>query len=71
MVTLTRCGLALCLVVIEKGIYVTNINFQPPKCISLPFLIKWVQGKITRNREIDIRANWLVWSAWGPQENNQ
>ena len=43
---------------------VTNIDFQPPKCISLSFLISWVQGEIARNRGIDIRANWLFWSAW-------
>ena len=50
---------------------VTNIDFQCPQCISLPFLINWVQGEIARNNEINIRANWLFWSASGPEGNNQ
>ena len=50
---------------------VTNTNFYTPKCISQLFLINWVQGEITRNREIDIRAKLLFWLTWGPKKNNQ
>ena len=53
---------------ISKGKVMSPI---PPKCIYLPFLINWVQGEIIENMEIDIRANWLFWSAWRPERNNQ
>ena len=46
-----------CLQIDQHFSHVTNINFQPPKCISLPFLINWVQGKIIKNKGIDIGAN--------------
>ena len=73
----TRTTFILSCVTIIKDDYdfqgqgnVTNTNLQPPKCISTLW-INLVQGKITKNRGIDIRDNGLFWLAWGLEGNNQ